>query len=565
MRPRRAWLRELALSRARFGAGAAVEKRTLLARLADVRIRRARDLAEFHGHLLFLKAFPDDPGVRSDADAALRDIARRVGALTSRERARLADSALAGTTTRHCFEAPIAAWLVARYPGAVAIDWSAVADSGAIDSLIGLIVHRADQDGLESQALSTRRWLAAAAGSAPGADLEWLLRQLARAPATRLAWQVLYDQAAVPVAWRLRGDSGSATAASIAHGRRIFRRRGLRRLPADPRRLMATPLPGIRRLGLRQAEEVIDTTRAALAARCREVYAVSYANPEEVYLAELGAGTAMALIGVVPSRRLSLESNYGYLLLSNDVPVGYAGVTPLYRQANTGINVFEPFRGSEAAYLYAQVLRAFRTLFGVRRFVLNPYQIGAGNREAIDSGAFWFYYRLGFRPVDAALAALAAREQARRRAHPRYRTARETLATLARSDVELVLPGARAGDRFHETWLTGLSLLASRQLAAANRRDRRTEAGEVAGRVARTLGLRDLARWEGRQREAFVALAPLVALLDLAALDSASRAALLRTLRAKGAAQELPYVRAAAADPVWLPGLMAIARRSTTP
>ncbi|MBS0393231.1 MAG: hypothetical protein JSR54_01325 [Proteobacteria bacterium] len=514
---------------------------------------------------MFLKAFPDDSGVRSDADAALRDFAGRVGALPSRERARLADTGIAGTTTRHCFEAPIAAWLVARYPDAVSIDWSAVADSGAIDSLIGLVAQRAEQDGLESQDLSTRRWLAVAAGQGRGADLEWLLRQLVRSSAIRLAWQPLYDQAAVPVAWRLRSDTGSTTVASWACGRRAFRAGGLRRLPSDPRRLMATPLPGIRRLGLSEAEEVIDVTRAALAARCREVYAVTHANPEEVYLAELGAGTSMALIGVVRSRRLSLESNYGYLLLSNDVPVGYAGVTPLYRQANTGINVFEPFRGSEAAYLYAQVLRAFRTLFGVRRFVLNPYQIGAGNREAIESGAFWFYYRLGFRPVDAALATLAAREQSRRVSRPRYRTARETLARLARSDVELVLPGARQADRFQERWLTDLSLLASRQLAAAERRDRGTEAAEVARRVAHALGLRDLASWDRGEREAFVALAPLVALLDLRALDSGSRAALLRTLRAKGAAQELGYVRAASADPVLLPGLMAIARRAGAP
>jgi hypothetical protein len=37
----------------------------------------------------------------------------------------------------------------------------------------------------------------------------------------------------------------------------------------------------------------------------------------------------------------------------------------------------------------------------------------------------------------------------------------------------------------------------------------------------------------------------------------------VRVLRAKGAAQERPYVRAAAANPHFLPGLMAVARRGT--
>jgi hypothetical protein len=327
--------------------------------------------------------------------------------------------------------------------------------------------------------------------------------------------------------------------------------------------LIAAPLERIELLDRRRGEQVIDVTRAALTARCREVYAISYANPDEVHLADLGEGTAVALIGVLPARRLSLESNYGYLLLSNGVPIGYAGVTPLYRQANTGINIFEPFRGSEAAFLCAQTLRAFRTLFGVDRFVLNPYQIGAGNREAIESGAFWFYYRLGFRPVVRELAALAAAEHRRQLARPRHRTDEATLRRLAQSDVELVLPGARRRDRFAESWLADLSVLASAELARADGGSRERDSARVAARIARALGVRNLARWPRAEREAFVSLAPLVALLDLQSLDTRGCEGLVRVLRAKGAAQERPYVRAAAANPHFLPGLMAVARRGT--
>ncbi len=63
--------------------------------------------------------------------------------------------------------------------------------------------------------------------------------------------------------------------------------------------------------------------------------------------------------------------------------------------------------------LVAAVLGAAHRVFGCERFIVNPYQFGAGNAEAIRSGAFWFYYRLGFRPVDGAIAARAAREFAR--------------------------------------------------------------------------------------------------------------------------------------------------------
>jgi hypothetical protein len=556
------WLGRLGRQRDAYAAGTAAAKLDVLAALAAARFRRPRDLAELHGHLLFLRAFPDDERVRLAAVQALEAFPRRVRELPARTVALFEDSGLPGSSSRHTFEAPIARWLADRFAATAEIDWRAIADSSRIDFLLGLVTARAEQDGLESDRLSTREWLRRAKGAERITDLAWLLRELGRHRATRPAWQALYDDAGVPVVWRLRDGAGAAARNVLPTAAVHYRARGLRRLPADPRRLIAAPLEGITLLDAKRAEQVIDATRAALTARCREVYAVSHANPEEVYLADLGAGTALALLGVLPTRRLSLESNYGYLLLSNGVPVGYAGVTPLYRQANTGINIFEPFRGSEAGFLCAQTLRAFHTLFGVDRFVLNPYQIGAGNSEAIDSGAFWFYYRLGFRPVAPELAELAAAEHRRQRGRPGRRTDAAMLRRLAESDVELVLPGARARNRFAEHWLADLSLLASEQLAGAGGGGRERDAGRIASRVARALGVRRLAHWPQAQRAAFVALAPLVALLDVESLDAVSRAALVRLLRAKGGPQEAPYVRAAAADRHFLPGLMAVARRA---
>lgn len=547
------------------GPGAADAKLALLDALARVRLRRPRDIAAFHDELLYLKAFPDNAAVRAAAERALAGFVTRVRRLPGRERRRFDDRGLVASVSRHTFEAPIARWLVERFGADAEIDWRHLGDSSGVDFLLGLLTRRAEQDGLESQELTTRQWLRRIRRTAQSSDLAWLLAELARQRATRPIWQGLYDQARVPVAWRLHNSAGAATHNALPVRAIHYRGRGLRRLPADPKRLIATRLEDIALLGRRRAETIIDIARAALTARCREVYAISHANPGEVYLADLGAGTALALIGVVPARRLSLESNYGYLLLSNGVPVGYAGVTPLYRQANTGINIFESFRGSEAGFLFAQTLRAFRTLFGVDRFVLNPYQVGAGNPEAIESGAFWFYYRLGFRPVVRALAGLAATEHRRRLASPRHRTGDATLTRLAQADLELVLPRARARDRFAERWLGDLSLLASEQLTRGAGGDRGLDGERVARRVAEALGVRGIARWSGPERTAFTALAPLAALLDLGSLDSRARAELVRLMRAKGAAQEAPYVRAAAASRWFVPGLVAVAKRAARP
>jgi hypothetical protein len=78
-----------------------------------------------------------------------------------------------------------------------------------------------------------------------------------------------------------------------------------------------------------------------------------------------------------------LEVNYGFLFLANGRPMGYGGFTPLFRQANTGVNIFPDFRGAEAAFVFQQYLRMIHTIAGCTRFIINPYQLGDGNDEAL--------------------------------------------------------------------------------------------------------------------------------------------------------------------------------------
>ena len=357
MRKCRALLEALAVARNRYTSGATERKRALLRALATVRHPVARTLLEWHRHLLFLRAFPDDAAIHALAGSLLAQIEGAVRRLPRRERNRLEDSGLAGTTSRHTFEAPIAAWLVARFGSAADINWRGVADPNLIQDLLNLVAARAEQEGLDADSLTTRQWVERVAGPHRGRLLAWLLQRLRTTRRTRPLWEALYDRASIAVAWSLAGGAGSTTAGARGVVG-LHPRRGFRRLPDHPAHLIATPLPGLHRLDGRRALKAIDLARAALTARCREVYAASYANPDEVYRADLGEGTSLVLMGVVPSRRLSLKSNYAYLLLSNEVAIGYGGVTPIYRQANTGLNVFEAFRGSEAAFLCAASIRS---------------------------------------------------------------------------------------------------------------------------------------------------------------------------------------------------------------
>ncbi len=537
-------LRQLHDQRSRRGAGNAQQLATVLTSLVAPRITSASALHQLHDDALYVRAFAETAEVRVAADCVLGGIGARVRRLSARARQSLDDSGVAGASTSASYAWPVAEWLARHHPPESDIDWGQLDDPARLDALLRPLMLHAEEDEFDSGMVTTREWLRAAKGRSVASDLAWMAAQVRDLPGGARAWGALWDALEVPVRWRLAAGA-SATTRLDAPAMAPVRREPMRRTPANPAASIATPLAGIRRLRGKAARSVIDTTCAALTCRAREVHAITYANANEVWWADLGAGVGLAVIGVEPAARLPLEANYGWMAFSLGVPIAYGGVSPLVGQANTGIHLFEAFRGSEAAYLWAACLRAFATLFGVRRFVVNPIQVGEGNEEAIASGALWFYWRLGFRPVDRALRTLAVREWRRLQAGTGRRTPPALLRRLATADLQLVLPGAMAA--FDERLLQGASHAVTAQLAErAADGHRRLAVLEMRHAVAQVLGARGQRGWSTVERRAFEQLAPVVwvVLDDVAAWPARDRRALLAMMRAKGSPQELAYVRA---------------------
>jgi hypothetical protein len=527
-----------------------------LARFPD----SAADLKAAHDVALATAAYGD----AADAAASrvlLGTIARRVAALPAAQRHRLDDTGLAGTEVRTTFAWPVAAWLGKHAPGHADIDWPRVGDPARLDPLLRGLVLRAEEDEFDSGDIGTREWLRLAEGGRADGDLAWLTSAVVSRGRSR-AWDALWDALEVPVRWRLNGSpwSASALTAPWHAARGSAAALPKRRPPVDAPAHMATPLRGIRRAKPKEAQAWLDTAVAALASRAREVHAITHANLDEVWLAPLGADTTLAVIGIAPAWRLSLEANYGWLATVRGIPVAYGGVSPLGAQANTGIHVFDAFRGREAAWLWAETLRAFATLFGVRRFVVNPVQIGEDNDDAIASGAFWFYWRLGFRPVLARIADEAAHDAARRAAHPRYRTPPARLTRFAQADLALTLPGAPRHAAFDERALVAAAHGVTTRLAAGESRWRALAEGQAS--VATLLGAPGRRRWSSDEVRAFERMAPVVSLVApaIARWPISRRRALLAMMQAKGAPQERTYVRAMQRVPAFWQALAAWSR-----
>lgn len=512
--------------------------------------------------ILATLAFPPTRADHARAESLAADLPRLRHTLPAGALHKGDDSGQDGTTTRHTFDLGIAEWLVECWPEDVEIDWRDSTASDALEALLRPAVLRAEEDGYDSDALTLREWVRAARGTAWRSDLAWVLDALRDTGDSRARRAAAWDRASLPLVWKLRG-------AGVMHARltadAIAARPTFRATPAHPRRTIAAPLTAITRLTPAAADRVIHVARETLAVRCREVHAISHANRHEVWLADLGVGTSIAMIGVVPALRLSLEANYGYVLFANGVPIGYGGVSPLFRQANTGINIFAPFRGTEAGMLWARALQAFHALFGVKRFIANPYQIGGGNTEALKSGAFWFYHRLGFRPTSPDLAALADAELAERTRNRAHRSATAVLRRLAGADLVLTLPGFDARDAFDERWLARIALRDTAHIAEEGHVLRHVAVERIATRVARTLGARR-SGWTRDERAAFTSLAPIVDLVpELGAWPAAERRNAIALLRAKGHPQERDFVLAAAKSPRLFHALAQLAQGPTAP
>ena len=536
-------IRRLYEIRNHFDVAAATEKLAILSALDSIDARSATDLGRLHTALCFIRAFPDSDAHYLLARQHLLKFVDRIDAHDDAKLHQLWDTGIVGTPVHYSFSFDVASWLARRAIGAVSIDWEDTHDPPGLDEILTQLLHPAEDEYFDSGQVSAREWIELAAANSPGTDFDWLMAQLGE---TRLRsfWAALYDAADLWLTWDL-GDSRYAKSTNAYPVRHIgTREAGMRRPGHFNKREIARPLEDVVLLDSSDGRKMIDVAMASLATRHRETYHFNHANSHEVYLIDVGEGIAIALFGLLPEHRFPLECTMGYMILSNGMPVGYGGSSIVFRQVNTGINIFDEYRGSEAAFLWVQVMRVYHALAGCNRFIANPYQFGADNDEALKSGAFWFYYRLGYRPVVLETRMLARQEAHRIRQDSNYRSNLATLKRLSSCDMHLTMPGARASEFFDEQWLTTSGMLASRILSEAGGQTRRKSAGRVVSSVARDLDLVDYDDWSADERRGLERLAPLVAATHPARWTPAEKASMRELLRSKGGAAEARYARA---------------------
>ena len=432
-----------------FSAGDGTRVERLLNRLVERKYTDAATLIRFHETVLFIRAYPQNHAVLLAANRILNGFARFVSRLevigedlSEFEESEV--SGIAGTTLSAVFSYGTAKYLAHSRPAAVDIDWDWYEKASSMGRTLPRFFPLLEEDSLVEAIVPYREWFRSAVRRQ---GLAWLIERFSKLPLSHREKAELYDSLELLVRWDLKNSNATRSRMRLG-GRKVYYHTGplLRRCDVSlEQELNSPPLP-VTRLSIDSGKRILDLARDTSAVRYRELHGFTYGDPARILKADAGRGIEIYLIGVLPEHRLPLRAYHGALFFKNGVPVGYFEGLSLFERMEVGFNLYYTFRDGESAWLFARTLRLLNQLLGVTCFSMDPYQIGFQNEEAIESGAFWFYRKLGFRPVQPAQAELVKREEKKLRIRPGYRTPARTLRRLAESSLVYEISGSPHGD-----------------------------------------------------------------------------------------------------------------------
>lgn len=269
-------------------------------------------------------------------------------------------------------------------------------------------------------------------------DLEWLLQTIEQSNPDSKTQAFLYNQLGVFIQWKISSEKDSVSFLRGAHLPTYFHTTPLEK-KINLQDIIKQKLPAPTKLSLKEKQQLIHSAKMTLFYLYRETEPFTNANEDDITLFHLDKGISIALFGSTNNKRYSLESYIGYLVLKNNIPASYGGGWIFGERSQFGINILESFRGGESSLIICELLRVYHQYFKATRFVVKPYQFGLHNPEAIKTGAFWFYYKLGFRPENDELKTLAKKEEEEKRKNPVYKSEASTLKKYTKSNIALTL------------------------------------------------------------------------------------------------------------------------------
>ena len=380
-----------------------------------------RQITMLHDLLLFEVAHQESNKLRRLAEARLVELYGVVVDKVRDDQDFLRDSGLAGSYRVDSFSRSLLDIMSARFGKSLDLNWDDNGSCGpAFDDLLRECLMNTESDAVLNEHVTTEQLLSILLRNARKRSLTWLLEQIDSLSGCARVKDRIFNSLDIWIRWHTTKRTWSRTFLRFPKAA-LPQKDGLFNVRISPR----------------TSARLLDVCRGALASRGKETDTVVYTSPARVALYSCGHGVQVALFELKPDRRLAIESYIGYVAARHGVPIAYGGAWILGYRAEIGINIFEEFRGGDSRQLFSSILEVYQKRYAVKTFLVHPTQFGDDNDEALESGAFWFYYRLGFRPDDAALSKFAAREADKRRLNRRYKSPRRANKRLARKQLIL--------------------------------------------------------------------------------------------------------------------------------
>jgi hypothetical protein len=517
----------------------------ILERLSHSRFRDPRQLIRFHEILLFLCAYPASREIREPCERLLDTFQDRVEALrtdgialTPLDNPEV--SGIIGTEVTAAFSFQVVRWLARLFPTHATIDWQDYDKTERL-KLLTQFLPLLEEDAAVEANVPFHDWIDKARNPQK-TELEWLIDCFDELPMTEQQKATFYNSLELYITTRFDPLSFSRTTQRLAK-RHIFYHNAplLRRKDVSIEKEFADKAIPLQKLSATQGFLAVSMARAASLVRYRELHGFTHGQADRVTKAVLGRGVEVFVYELAPDDRLPLRAYHAGMIVKNGIPIGYVETLSLFERCEVGFNLYYTFRDGESAWLYARLLRLFQQLFGGSHFSIDPYQIGFHNEEAIESGAFWFYRKLGFRPTRADILRLVQREEAKIARQSEYKTSAETLRKIA--DGHIVFEAGKSASDWDNFTIRKLGFAVQERLAVAFQGSIKRMRVAVMPDMARLAGI-NLAAMNEAQRQMFEPFAVVLSSVpDFQQWTKAERELVARIIEAKLTGSENDYLR----------------------
>ncbi len=416
-----------------FGAKEQIRLSKLLKQVSRHRFTDAESLIRFHEALMFILAYPQTEKLLEATKKELASFPKRIEKLEDLTPFGDAEvSGIAGTGLTAMFGYKFALWLSERHKKESEIDWDGYEDKGQMGATLQRFLPLMEEESLVEPHVAFLDYLQRAKPRNE-TDLSWMMKNFSRLGLSEKEKAEIYESLKLFI--HLKPDFESSrtglrfeTTEIFYHTEPLIARRDV----SIERELSSPPLK-IEKLSAKAGTQILNVIRAASAVRYRELHGFIRADAKSFLKVNLGRGVTVFLNEISHENRLPLRACHSGFMFKNGVPIGYVECLSLFEKTEIGFNLYYTFREGETAWLYAKLLKLFNQHLGVTLFSVDPYQIGHDNEEGIESGAFWFYRKLGFKSVNEDVAKIVEREEKKIAKRKDYRTPAKILRKIAES------------------------------------------------------------------------------------------------------------------------------------